>query len=93
MTPSKQLERRLNSSLAPHGMKIVGELDWPRGAQRRMDTCRWSASVGFRDNDGRARGVWSMASWSTIRDCLRYGFEIKFRKPRSEANIMVEAKL
>ncbi len=93
MTPSEQLKKKVNIVLARHGMKIVGELDWPVGAQRRLDTCRWNAGVGFRNGDRHSHlSVWSMASWSTIGECLRHGFSIEFRPPRGEADIMVEAK-
>jgi len=91
VTSSQQLEERLNKALAPHGMKIVDGLDWPTGSHRRMDTCRWNALVGLRDAE-RQVGIWSVASWSTIRDCLRYGFEIDFNVHLGEADIMVEAK-
>ncbi len=90
MTPSQQLQEKLDSALVPHGMKIVGHLDWPTGAQRRLDTCRWNAGVGFSQGDRRL-SVWTMASWSTIGDCLRHGFSIDFRPPRGEADILVEA--
>lgn len=90
ITPSEQLKKYLNNILIFKNMRIIGDLDWPLGSQRRMDTCRWSGFVGLLNGD-QSLIVRSIASWSTITDCVRHGFSVNFHPHRGEASIMVEA--
>ncbi len=88
VTPAEKLKIKLDTRLAVHGMRIVGDIDYPLGGQRSMDVCRWSAGIGI--NHMNDLPVWSIASWDTITACLR-GFELDFRPARAEADIMVNA--
>ena len=87
-TPSERLKTLVSAELSVHGMQIVGDIDYPKGGQRRGDVCRWNASVG-RIGGGVVSAV---ASWDTVSDCVRCGIDLKVRTRRSEAPFMVLAK-
>ena len=90
MTPAEKLRVRLDETLAPHGMLTTSPIDYPTGSHKRMDTCRWMTVAGFKE--GRRQGLWSVASWNTITECLRQGFTVDFEPYRGEARFMVNAK-
>lgn len=88
MKPTDRLTALLNDALRPRGLRVCGEIDYPVGAHRRDDCCRWVVEVA-RIGGGP---VMSAASWDTVTDCARRGIEIEIGRPKSEAGVMVSAR-